>query len=157
MYRYSPSTGGFYPIDAEAPADSVPVTARRYAALFAAQAEGAQIQPGKSGSPVAHWPSSSIEARRAAAIAAVKAEASRRILAIAPAWRQANDAAAMAQAALEMQLGAEAFTVDFPSALGRRRAIDAVRAQSDELEAAIATFTAAQLDEFAAAADAHWS
>jgi hypothetical protein len=56
---YSATTRGFYfrPMHGNAvPADAVAITAEAYAALFAAQAEGAQIVPGEGGAPTLLWP-----------------------------------------------------------------------------------------------------
>lgn len=70
MY-YSPVSTGFY--DAAHPAipeDAVPVLPATHAALIAAQAQGATIQPGPDGQPVAVWPAPPTEAEALAAVRA---------------------------------------------------------------------------------------
>ncbi|MFA6607620.1 MAG: hypothetical protein WCS75_11535, partial [Sphingomonas sp.] len=85
-------------------------------------------------------------------IAAIKAQARRRILAIASLERQANDAAAIATHLLSA--GTDA--TELQAALDRRRRIDAIRAASNALEAMISTWSLAALATFDASADAHW-
>lgn len=56
---FSSTTGGFYDLDFHGdaiPPDAVEITAEAYAALFAAQAQGAQIVPGEGGAPTLLWP-----------------------------------------------------------------------------------------------------
>ncbi|HEX8583055.1 MAG TPA: hypothetical protein VF680_01430 [Allosphingosinicella sp.] len=156
---FCPASGGFYGSRTHKgaiPDGAVPLTERKHRQLLAAQGEGATIYAGDDGKPRLRWPSTNIAARRAGAIAAVKQEAGRRILAVASLTRQANDAAAMAQAALDQAVLGDT-KVDFMPAIERRERIDALRARSNELEAAIAAFTPEQLDGFDAAGDAHWS
>ncbi|WP_277978634.1 hypothetical protein [Sphingomonas phyllosphaerae] len=73
------------------PDDAVPVTAAEHQALLAAQSAGKVIRPGDDGAPTARRPTEPTEALRARLLAAVKQEAARRILAVAPLWRQLND------------------------------------------------------------------
>lgn len=59
MYRYSPSTNGFYlpgVSTAPMPGDAVDVSAEEHAALMQAQAAGKVIRPGHDGRPVAADP-----------------------------------------------------------------------------------------------------
>lgn len=56
---FSSTTGGFYDLDFHGdaiPPDAVEITAEAYAALFAAQAQGARIVPGEGGAPTLLWP-----------------------------------------------------------------------------------------------------
>jgi hypothetical protein len=143
MMRYSPSTGGFYDpaIHRDAiPSDAVAVTGSRYRALLRAQAGGREIAPGYTGRPClkrCHRPSRA--ERDAAAIAAVKAEAARRIEAVAPLWRQTN--------ALRSPLGST-------DPLFAR--LDAIRAASDAIEQTIAQLTDDALAGFDPAASTLW-
>lgn len=150
---FSASAGGFYDEavhGAAIPDDAVPVTRARHAELIAAQAKGAAIVAGEGGRPHVARAPATIAHRRATAIASAKREAQRRILAVAPLWRQANDNAAIALEALD---GAGR---DVDAALDRRHRIDALRDCSDTLEAAIAAMDAAALDALQIADDGHW-
>jgi hypothetical protein len=81
---FSPDTRGFYSQNvhgAAIPADAVPITAEAHAALMAAQAQGAAIQPDANGNPVAVFPTPPTAAEvltsaKAAAHAAVEAAVS---------------------------------------------------------------------------------
>lgn len=67
---YSPNTYGFYSPNvhgAAIPADAVSITDVDYAALLAAQAQGAQIVPGEGGVPTLLWPTPPTEAELLAA------------------------------------------------------------------------------------------
>ncbi|MFN3944603.1 MAG: hypothetical protein ACK4K7_06725 [Allosphingosinicella sp.] len=162
-FLFSPSTGGFYlaGVSAAVPEDAAPVSARRYEALMKAQSQGRTIGAGRHGRPVIlPRARSRLAELRALAIDRVKREAGRRILAVAPIWRQANDNAAIAEAALQFALQdpeAPGSTVDFVPALERRRAIDALRAASDALEATVAAMDRAALANFQPSLDEHWS
>ncbi|PZO91516.1 MAG: hypothetical protein DI623_03065 [Sphingomonas sanxanigenens] len=150
---FSASAGGFFDEavhGAAIPSDAVPVTSARHAELIAAQAGGAAIVAGKGGRPRIARAPATIAHRRMTAITSARREAQRRILAIAPLWRQANDNAAIA---LEALTGAAR---DVDAALDRRHRIDALRDCSDALEAAIALMDAAALDALQIADDAHW-
>lgn len=155
---FSPDRG-FQPSTTPAPLrgqGAVKISRQRHRQLVDAQAEGALIVVGEDGRPKIQRPRDNEEARRRFARQLVKREARRRILEIAPAWRQANDNAAMALAAY--QLGATCTTgVDVGPALERRREIDAVRAASERLEAAIETIPPAELEAFDVGAEIHWS
>lgn len=155
---YSPSTGGFYRRDIHGdrvPADVVEISAERHGELVDARSEGAAIETGEDGLPIIRWPAPpSLEEHRERAIAAAKNEAHRRITAAVPMWRQSNDNALIALAAVELNAGS---TVrDFVPALERRERIDAIRAASDALEAAIGAMGEAQLAALDVADDAHW-
>ncbi|WP_288804059.1 hypothetical protein [uncultured Novosphingobium sp.] len=130
---YAPSTGGFYDTDLHdsVPDDALEVTNELRAQLMDAQAAGAQIAlSAETGLPEALSPLDDVENRRAALVRRTKAEAERRILAISPVWRQANDLRAPC-----------------PDAEARFTAIDAVRAASNAIEAELA---AAEPDALAA-------
>ena len=135
---------------------AVKISRRRHLELIEAQAAGAVIVVGDDGRPKIRRPRDTEAARRRFAVQLVRREARRRILEIAPSWRQANDNAAIAQAALEHAVLGDVST-DFIPALDRRRAIDAVRAASERLEAAIATMPLAELEQLDLGADSHWS
>jgi hypothetical protein len=128
------------------PDDAVPVTAAEHQALLAAQAAGKVIRPGDDGAPTAHRPTETTEALRARLLAAVKQEAARRILAVAPLWRQLNDVRDLAAATGERR-----------AAIERRCAtVDALRAASERLETALATMTPRQLPRCEVDDDRHW-
>lgn len=133
--RYSAATGGFYHLDLHGidriPADAVPVSAKRHAALLEAHAGGSAIVADAAGRPRLATPAATIEQRRAAAVAAVRREARRRILAIASIERQSNDNAALALAAIT---GAPAAS----GALHRRQSIDLLRAAAASAIATLA-------------------
>lgn len=91
--RYSASARGFFNIDLHQaiPADAVTVSARRYAQLLAAQADGAEIVPDHRGRPsLSHPAAPTVEEARAACVHAIKREAARRIDARLPLWKQIN-------------------------------------------------------------------
>ncbi|MFY9350387.1 MAG: hypothetical protein WAO77_08570 [Sphingobium sp.] len=138
---YSASTPGFFDdaIHAHLPPDAVRISAARHAELLAAQAGGAMIVAGERGRPRIHRDPPSLADRRAAAIRRVKREAARRIEAISPPWRQLNDLREPGDA------GAARFA-----------AIDAVRAASGAIEAAIATLGADALEPLDIAAHPLW-
>lgn len=142
---YSPSTRGFYApgIHGDAvPADAVSITAARHRRLLALQAAGARISSGTDGRPRAQRAAGT----RAAAIDAVKAEARRRIDAVAPLWRQLNDVADVPLMTAEQLLERD-----------RRHArIRAIRAASDLIEAAIADMGATELRALDIAHDSRW-
>jgi hypothetical protein len=139
---YSGEAGGFYHSDLHGdaiPADAVAITAARHAELLAAQGAGRRIVA-RGGRPMIEPRSApSLSQLRDRAVTSVKREAGRRIAAIAPLWRQLN--------ALRSDAGAQA-----PLFV----AIDAIRAASGAIEAAIATMTAADIADFDIAADPRW-
>jgi hypothetical protein len=147
--RYSPSTGGFYAagLHADIPADAVAITGDDHRRLLAGQAAGHRIVAGADGRPTLTPPARpTTDARRAALVALVKEQAATRIFAVAPIWRQLNDAR------------------DLPSATGAARtaiearyaAIDAIRAASGALEARITGLSARALAQLDIAAPSHW-
>lgn len=155
--RYSATTGGFYHAalhDGAIPDDAVPVSERRHRALLAGQGTGRAIVAGAAGTPeLTAAPRVTIARQRELAVRSIKAEARRRILAIASLERQANDNAAIAMRGLVPATEApDAIT----AAITRRKAIDAIRAASNALEATIADWSAAALQKFNAADAAHW-
>jgi DNA repair photolyase len=121
------------------PEDAVPVARARHRALMEAQATGAAIVAGEDGAPRIDRPRATRSIQRAAAIRQVKREAARRIEAIAPIWRQLNDARVPSEA------GAARFA-----------AINAVRVASDAIEAEIATMTLAALKALDIASHRAW-
>jgi len=141
MALFYSATAGFFDdaIHALLPADAVPITPARHRELLAAQGEGAAIEPGEDGRPRLRRPSTSIAARRAALIRRVKREATRRIEAAAPIWRQLNDQRAPS-----------------PAGDARFAAIDAIRSASDAIEAQIATLSADALAALDVAAHPLW-
>jgi hypothetical protein len=145
---FAPATASFH--DAHLgplPDGAVAIDAATHAKLLTARTAGATIAAGADGLPVAVKPATpSLDQRRARAAAAVKREASARILAIAPQWRQLNDWREFATVTGAARTAIEA----------RFAAIDAVRAASDALEARIATMSARGLAQLDIAAPSHW-
>lgn len=151
--------GGFYDsaIHGDAmPVDAVHVTARRHRELIEAQAAGRTIGGDAKGKPMIR-PARKLplDELRARAVARVKGEARRRILAIASLERQTNDNAILAIAALDAG-GGIPMSADTIDARHRRLRIDAVRAASNAVEATIARMPTANLTSFDAAADRLW-
>jgi hypothetical protein len=156
--RYSPSTRGFYDseVHEEIPSDGVALTRTQYEALLAAQAGGKTIVM-SGGTPVAAAPPAPTLAQaRAVAVARMRAEGARRMLVVAPMWRQSNDNGLIAMAAYQIA-SEDVTTIDIASALQRRGAIDVLRARGDQLEATIAAMTEAQLAAFDPTLDSHWT
>lgn len=155
MISWSPSTGHFYHGEihgAAIPADAIRVTARRHAELLEGQRQGRSILAAANGKPVlSAIRKPTVEQLRAFAVADIKAEASRRILAVASIARQTNDNAIFALHALRM-----ASAEKFDAAWGRRSAINTLRDASNMLENKIATWSALALSSFDASDDAHW-
>ncbi|HEV7287721.1 hypothetical protein [Sphingomonas sp.] len=141
---FSPSTGGFYDpaINRDIPADAVRISRERHGELIAARAAGKIIAPDRAGRPVAREPRIGIDQLRTRAVASVKGEARRRILAVASLEQQANDNATIA---IEAFAGVGA---DMEGALDRRARIDAIRTASNAIEAQIARMPAANLTAF---------
>lgn len=158
---FSPSAGGFYHLSiagaAGIPADAVRVAQLRYAQLMEAQAKGHRIIV-RDGKPVsAAPPKPSLTDLRASAVAAVKAQASARILAIASLVRQANDTALIADHALAVAGGATgAAPADVRAAQLRRARINAVRTASNALEEIVGRMPASNLLNFDASAERFW-
>lgn len=148
---WSPSTGHFYHAVLNArdlPDDVVPVSNRRHVELIEGRALGRAVLAGPNGRPVlGPLPRITVEQRRRRAVAAIKAEARRRILAVASIERQTNDNAALL-------LGADPATT--AAIADRRRRIDAIRTASNTLEARIASWAAAALDRFDATDASFW-
>jgi len=155
---YSASAGGFFhEINHETlPADAVRVAALRHAELIAAQATGRRIVANDKGRPVLEpVKAPSVDELRARAVADLQAEASRRIYAVASIERQSNDAALIALAALAAAGGAPA-PEGFADALGRRAAIDAIRAACRRAADLVARMPSANLAYFDATAERLW-
>ena len=155
MISWSPSTGHFYHSEVHGtaiPEDAVRVTARRHAELLDGQRQGRSILVGANGKPtLSAIRKPTVDQLRTFAVADIKAEASRRILAVASIARQTNDNAIFALRVLNL-----ATAEDFDAAFERRAAIDAIRAASNALEHKIATWSALALSSFDAADAAHW-
>ena len=135
---YSRSRRGFYDDTVQAiPADGLPVTDAAYAQLLTDQANGAQILPTAEGAPYARFPTAAEKRERLAA--ATRAEASRRISAVAPLWKQLND--------LRSQT---------PEGDQRFASIDSIRAASDQIETDIGATSEANLDTFDISTNVHW-
>lgn len=152
--HYSKSVDGFFDtaIHRTLPADAVEISRDEHAALLDAQANGKRIVADRNGRPVAQAPAQPpIAERRAEAVAAIKREARRRILAIASLERQANDAAAIALSTYSAYEHP-----DVGDAVGRRLQIDAIRIASDALEAKVAALNAGALATLSITDDAHW-
>jgi hypothetical protein len=155
--HYSAARNSFFDsaIHAELPADAVPITAARHRELMAGQTEGKCIVPDSKGRPrLARRPALPLEQQREAALRRVRAEARRRIIEVANLEQQSNDNAAIAMMALQLTAGAS--TIDAFEAVARRERIDAIRAASDRLQAAIASMDAKQLSALGVAAAEHW-
>lgn len=148
-------TGVFFD-PAITPADAIPtgcvaVTRARHAALVDARSTGSALVAGADGLPRVQVRRTPIATLRAIARSDIRAEAGRRIRAIAGVERQSNDNAAIAVAALTGTTDAAV-----TAALARRRAIDAVRAASNAADAIIATMPASNLADFDATAARWW-
>lgn len=113
------------------PDGAVEVTPARHAELLDAQAAGKEIYAAKDGQPRARRRRRDAEALRADLLLQIQREAKRRIDRVSPEWRQLND----------LRQPSEAGAVRFA-------AIDAIRAASDQVAAALGQATAADLDTF---------
>lgn len=158
--HYSPARDTFFDasLHPDLPADAVKVSADDHATLLQARTAGMTITI-KRGRPVAVQPIVPVEQRRAVAVQGVKAEAGRRILATASLIQQANDNAAIAMAALASSAGVDgdpAANAIANAAIDRRQRIDAIRAASNQIEAAIATMSVRSLAALDVTADHHW-
>lgn len=149
---FSSSTGGFYDpaINHDIPDDAVRISRERHGELIAGRAEGKVIVLDRKGRPMIREPRIGADQLRARAVASVKAEARRRILAVASLERQANDAASIA---IEAFAGAG---TDLEGALDRRHRIDAIRAASNAIEAQIERMPAANLTAFNPSTHSLW-
>jgi hypothetical protein len=147
--RYSPATGGFYAtgLHADIPADAVGITGDDHRRLLAGQAAGHRIVAGADGRPTLTPPARpTTDARRAALAVLVKEQAAARILAVAPIWRQLNDARD-----LPLATGAARAAIE-----ARYDAIDEIRAASDVLETRITIMSSHALARIDVAAPSHW-
>ena len=161
---YSPSRGGFFDdqINRTIPDDCVPLKPGQRQALHAALATGKIIRVTANGAVQAVAPTPpAIDDRRAQLHTAVKREASRRILAIAPMWQQVNDLRAIAEAndATARAAGtliAEEIAEAALKAYDRGAAIDAVRTASNMLDAAIDTMSVRVLTQLDVTSAGHW-
>lgn len=128
MHHYSPSTGAFYHTDIHGdaiPADAIAISEQTHASLMSAQARGAEIVMSPTEGVIARMPGQDRETLLGLAIRRVKGHARKRILAVAPLERQANDNAALA-------LGPN--DPEYDSAFARRLKINAIRAASNAIE-----------------------
>ena len=78
---------------------------------------------------------------------AVKFEAERRILAVAPDWRQRNAAVDLQSSDADVRAAAQS-VID---------AVNAIRTKSNEIEAALPSMTDQQILDFNARDDTHWA
>ena len=149
---FSPSTGGFYDpaIHRTRPADAVRITKARHAELIAARSVGKSIAADAKGRPVIKSVRLSLDQLRDRAVTAIKAEARRRILAVASLERQAND---NAEIAIEAFAGA---ATDLAGALDRRARINAIRTASNAIEAIVARMPASNLAAFDPSSHSLW-
>ena len=99
------------------PEDAVEITPARRTELLEAVSSGKVVTRGPGGSPRIARSTRSLASRQDLAAAAIRSEASRRINAISPPWRQLNDA-----------------RDPTPEGDARFAAIDAVRAASNAIE-----------------------
>lgn len=147
---YSPSRGGFFDdqINRSIPDDCLALKPGQRQALHAALATGKVIRVTAAGAVQAVAPPPpDPDDRRARLHVAVKREASRRILAVAPMWQQIND--------LRILTTADD-TANRDAARSRGAAIDAIRAASNVLDAAIDTMGARALAQIDVTSDGHW-
>lgn len=146
---FSPATATFHDDKlGTVPAGSVAITPQRHAELLAARSHGHTVEAAANGSPcVRRRARPTLLTTRASAIAAVKRQAARRIEDVAPLWRQLNDLRAATASIEPLPL----------AGIDRFIEIDRIRAISNQLEAAIAGMTAAQLAPFRPSADHHWT
>lgn len=149
---FSPSTGGFYDpaIHNTLPADAVRISKARHAELIAARSAGKSIAADANGRPVIKAVRLSLDQLRDRAVTVIKAEARRRILAVASLERQAND---NAEIAIEAFAGAAS---DIGGALDRRARINAIRTASNAIEAQIERMPAANLTAFDPSTHSLW-
>lgn len=152
-HYYDPKSGAFFDRaihGALIPKNSRPLSAKRYRALIDGRAAGDRIVADAKGNPSLEAPAApSADAMRAALIARIKREAGRRIEAIAPLWRQINDLSVLA--------GVLPPEADEKAEAGqRRRAIEALRARSNQIELLLENLVADQLAAFDPRDDAHW-
>ena len=147
---YAPSTGGFYFSDMHSniPADAVAITEDHHQALIEGNAKGGKIISGPNGPQIEEPAAPTAAELRASLIARIKREAERRIVTSVPIWRQLNDHRAL----LYQPKTSEAYK----AAAQNGAAIDAIRAQSDKIEAIIATLDDTALAAFKPRDDAHW-
>lgn len=129
----------FYLTRKLAPAGAVKITDARHGQLLEALGEGHSVVAGKGGKPAIKKAKADIATLRADAVRRVKAEAKRRIVKVAPIWRQIND-----------------MRFTSPEGEARFAQIDAIRAASDEIEAFAADLTAAQLRDYDIAKSPFW-
>ncbi len=138
---YSAEANAFFDdaVHPSLPDDAKPISRERHVELLDAQAQGAEIRPGRAGAPKACRILPTAAQARDVAIRRVKREAARRIEAIAPLWRQLNDQRD-------------------PSRLAEERfaAIDAIRTASNAIEAEIAPLSAAAAASFEVANHPLW-
>ena len=119
----------FFLLHRQAPEGAVEIEEARHGELLDAQAAGKEIYADEDGAPRYRQPQVSAAERRKALSRMVKAEAERRILAIAPIWKQLNDLRAPMT----------------PEAGDRFDRIDAVRSASNQIEARLVGMPADEL------------
>ncbi len=147
---YSPSRGGFFDdqINRAIPDDCVPLQPGQRQALHAALATGKVIRVTDAGAVQAVAPPPpDPHDRRSRLHVAVKREAARRILTVAPMWQQINDLRIPDDGGHVAELAA---------ARSRGAAIDAIRAASNALDTAIDTTSARALAKLDVTSACHW-
>lgn len=153
-HLWSPSTGHFYHVGVHGdavPGDAIAITDRRHRELLEGQGQGRKIRASKSGKPeLTPAPRATRELLLERAIADIKIEARRRILAVANLERQSNDNTLFALRATDLS------DTELGAALQRRTRINALRAASNLAEATIADWASAALTAFDATAATWW-
>ncbi|MES2905077.1 MAG: hypothetical protein V4696_12905 [Pseudomonadota bacterium] len=136
---FDPATNGLLdPAIHTIPSDATRIAPARLSAIVTAMEFGAELVADTNGRPRLKWPSAA--ELRAATVSGIRAEANRRILMIAPLWRQINDLRA----------------IDTPAAKRRFAAIDAIRAASTLVEQDAAETASDALSEFPIANHPLW-
>lgn len=139
MMYFDPSTAAILEQGThELPANAIRLRPARLASIVQGMADGAELVADARGKPHLRWPDAN--QRRTAALAAVRAEAARRIHAVSPIWRQIND--------LRSDITIEARE--------RWAAIDAIREASNLIERDVADSDAKALADFPVATHPLW-
>jgi hypothetical protein len=158
---YSAATGGFYDpaIHSTLPDDAVIISKARHAELLDARSAGKRVAADGNGRPVIKLIRPNLEQLRASAVTAVKAEAGRRILAVASVERQSNDNALLAEWAILAAAPTEErarISAAYFDARVRRGRIDAIRAASNAIEEIVGRMPASNLTSFDPSSLPHW-
>lgn len=119
------------------PDGAVSLSNRKLSRLVEDMAAGAELAAAPDGKPVLRWPDKS--QIRASIIASIRSEAQRRILRIAPIWRQLNDLRTVS-----------------PEGTIRFALIDSIRAASEIIEADARDTATSALSDFPVATHPMW-